>query len=143
MLVTNTLPKGVPIMTSHRILQLNAVSTAACGAGMLATREILPALFGLEGPLFLDLLAVGLLLYAGLLAAAAYRRPVTRQALVAFTVADVAWVAASAIVLLVFWADFAAIARWLVIAVAFVVEVFATLQFRAAGKVHDARLQAA
>jgi hypothetical protein len=139
----NTLLKGVLIMTSHRILQLNAVSTAACGVGLLATREILPALFGLDGPMLLDLLAVGLLVYAGLLAVAAHRRPVTRQALIAFTVADVAWVAASAIVLLLFWADFAAVARVLVIAVALVVEVFATLQLRAAGKGHDARLQTA
>ena len=130
-------------MTSHRILQVNAVSTAACGIGMLATREILPALFGLDGPLLLDLLAVGLLLYAGLLAAAARRRPVARQALIAFTVADVLWVVASAFVLLVFWADFAAIARFLVFAVAVVVEVFATLQFKAASRVHDARLQTA
>jgi hypothetical protein len=143
MLVTNTLLKGVQIMTSHRILQLNAVSTAACGVGMLATREILPALFGLDGSMLLDLLAVGLLLYAGLLAAAAHRRPVTRQALIAFTVADVLWVVASAFVLLVFWTDFAAVARFIVIAVALVVELFATLQFRAAGKIHDARLQTA
>jgi hypothetical protein len=83
----------------------------------------------------LDLIAVGLLLYAGLLAAAAYRRPITRQALIAFTVADVLWVVASAFVLLVFWADFSAVARFLVIAVALVVEVFATLQFRAAGRI--------
>jgi hypothetical protein len=132
MLVTNTLPKGAPIMMSHRILQLNAVSTVACAVGMLATREILPALFGLGGPLLLDLLAVGLLLYAVLLAAAAQRRPVTRQVLIAFTVADGLWVAASSVVLLLFWAKFAATARLLVIAVALVVEVFATLQIRAA-----------
>ena len=125
-------------MTSHRILQLNAVSTAACGVGLLATREILPALFGLDGSMLLDLVAVGLLLYAGLLAAAAHRRPVTRQALIAFTVPDVLWVVASAFVLLVFWADFSAVARFLVIAVALVVEVFATLQFRAAGNISGA-----
>ena len=46
-------------------------------------------------------------------------------------------------VLLLFWVDFAAVARFLVIAVALVVEVFATLQFRAAGRIHDARLQTA
>jgi hypothetical protein len=122
-------------MTSHLILQLNAVSTAACGAGMLATREILPALFGLDGPILLDLLAVGLLVYACLLAAAAHRRPVTRRTLMAFTIADAVWVVASAFALLLFWADFAAAARFLVIAVALVVEVFATLQFRAAGRI--------
>jgi hypothetical protein len=135
MLVANLLLKGPQIMTSHRILQLNALSTAASGVGMLAARGILPALFGLDGPLLLDLVAVGFLVYAGLMAAAAERRPVTRQALIAFTVADALWVAASAFVLLVFWADFAPVARVLVIAAALVVEVFATLQFRAAGRV--------
>jgi hypothetical protein len=130
-------------MASHRILQLNAVSTAACWVGMLATREILPALFGLGDPKLLDLLAVGLLLYASLLAAAAYRRPVSRQALIAFTVADVAWVVASASVLLFFWTDLAPVARFLVIAVALVVEVFATLQFQAAGRISAGAPQAA
>jgi hypothetical protein len=121
-------------MTSHRILQLNAVSTALCGVAMLAGRSVLAPLFGLDRPVLLDIVAVGLLAYAGMLALVAYRRPVTRQALLAFTVADALWVAASALVLLMFWAEFAAVARFLVIAVALVVEVFATLQFRAAGK---------
>ena len=130
-------------MTSHRILQLNAVSTAACGVGMVATRGTLHAFFGLDAPTLLDVLALGLLAYAGMLAFAAHRRPVTRQALIAFAVADVLWVVASAIVLMFFWAQFAAVARLLVIAVALVVEVFATLQFRAAGRVSRGSLQVA
>jgi hypothetical protein len=125
-------------MTSHRILQLNAVSTAACGLGMLATRGTLYPSFGLDAPILLDVLAAGLLAYAGALAFAAHRQPVTRQALIAFTVADALWVAASASVLLLFWAQLAPVARLLVIAVALVVEVFATLQFRAAGRVAGA-----
>ena len=79
-------------MTSHRILQLNAVSTAACGVGMLATRGTLHSFFGLDTPTLLDLLALGLLLYAGALAFAARRQPVTREVLMAFTVADGLWV---------------------------------------------------
>jgi hypothetical protein len=130
-------------MTSHRILQLNAVSTAACGVGMLAARATLYPLFGLDAPTLLDVLAVGLLAHAGMLAFAAHHRPVTRQALMAFTVADVLWAAASAIVLLLFWGQFAPVARLLVIAVALVVEGFATLQFRAAGRVSDGSLQVA
>jgi hypothetical protein len=133
MLVANTVLKGAHIMTSHRILQLNAISTAGCAVGMLATRGILPALFGLDTPGLLDLVAVGLLAYAAMLGIAAHRRPVTRHALLAFTVADVVWVVASAIVLLLFWSQLTPVARVLVIAVALVVEVFATLQFRAAG----------
>ena len=121
-------------MTSHRILQLNAVSTALCAVAMLGARNVLPPLFGLDSPVLLDVVAIGLLAYAGMLALAAYRRPVTRQALLAFTVADALWVAASVLVLLLFWAELAAVARFLVIAVALVVEFFATLQFRAAGR---------
>jgi len=122
-------------MTSNRILQLNATATALCGVAMLAARGILPPLFGLDRPVLLDALAIGLLAYAAMLALAASRPTVTRQALLAFTVADAVWVAASALVLLEFWTEFAAVARLLVIAVALVVEVFATLQFRAAGRV--------
>jgi hypothetical protein len=132
-------------MTSHRILQLNAVSTAACGVGMLAARGILPALFGLDAPTLLDALAVGLLGYAGALAVAAQRQPITRQTLLAFTVADAMWVLASAIVVLLFWAVLTPLARVLVIAVALVVAAFAALQFRAAGSVPSsaARMAAA
>jgi hypothetical protein len=125
-------------MTSHRILQLNAASTAVCALGMLSGRQVLHPLFGLDTPLLLDTLAAGLLAYAGLLALAAHRRPVTRQALIAFTVADGVWVVGSAIVLVLFWAQLTASARFLVIAVALVVEVFATLQFLAAARITGA-----
>jgi hypothetical protein len=122
-------------MTSHRILQLNALSTAACAVGMLAARGILPRLFGLDGPRLWDVLAVGLLAYACALALAAARRPVERRTLLAFTVADGLWVVGSAVVLLLFWSRLAPLGRALVIVVALVVEAFATLQFRAAGAV--------
>ena len=123
------------MMTPHRILELNAISTAACALGILATRGTLYSLFGLDAPLLLDALAVGLLAYAGALAFSARRQPVTRQALMTFTIVDALWVAASAVVLVLFWTDLAPVARLLVIAVAVVVEIFATLQFRAAGRV--------
>jgi hypothetical protein len=132
-LIANLLQKGATIMTPHRILQLNALSTAACAVGMLATRGTLHSLFGLSTPTLLDGLAVGLLAYAGALVFAAQRPPVGRRTLIAFTIADAAWVAASAVVLWLFWAELAPLARLLVIAAAIAVEGFATLQFRAEG----------
>lgn len=119
-------------MASHRILQLNGLSTAACGVGMLLARRTLYTFFGLDTPMLLDVLAIGLLVYAGTLMLAARRPPVTRQALMAFTVADGAWVAASVVVLLLFWDQLTPIARLLITAVGLVVDLFATLQFRAA-----------
>jgi hypothetical protein len=122
-------------MKSHRILQLNAASTAACGLVMLATRRFLPSFFGLETPLLLDVTAIAFLAYAGALAVVAQRQPVSRGALMTFTAADAAWVVASAVLLIAFWTQLTSVGRFLVIAVALVVEVFATLQFRAARRV--------
>ena len=122
-------------MTPHRILQLNALSTAACAAGMLATRGILHPHFGLSTPLLLDVLALGLLAYAGALMIAARRQTLERPTLLAFTIGDALWVAGSAVVLMLFWQQFTPVARVLVIAVALAVDLFATLQYRAAGAV--------
>jgi hypothetical protein len=110
---------------------------------MMATRGTLYSLFGLGSPVLLDVLALGLLAYAGALALAAQRPPVSRQALIVFTAADAIWVAASAIVVVAFWTQLTPVARLLVIAVAVVVEVFATLQFRAARRVLRISPQAA
>ena len=121
-------------MTPHRILQLNAASTAAFAIGLLATRNILPSFFGLDSPMLLDILAIALLAYAAALAIAAHRRPVARQTLLLFTAADVLWVVGSALVLLLFWGQLAGLARFLIITGALGVEVFATLQFREAGR---------
>ena len=124
-------------MKSHRILQLNAVYTAACAIAMLATRGILHTFFGLDSPMLLDAVAVGLLGYAGALAFAA-QRPVGRSTLMFFTVADVVWVVGSALVLMIFWAQLMLLAKLLIAAVALVVEAFATLQFRAAVRISGA-----
>jgi hypothetical protein len=121
-------------MTANRILQMNAVSTLACALGLLATRGWLPAHFGLTTSAWLDLIAVGLLAYAGALFAAAARSHVDRSTLLAFTAGDVLWVVGSAAVLLLGWGSLSPLARVLVIAVALAVEVFATLQWRAAGQ---------
>jgi CHASE2 domain-containing sensor protein len=127
-------------MTAHRILQLNAVSTAACAVGMLLARGTLYSLFGLDTPMFLDVLAVGFLVYAGALTFAATRPPVNRPTLMAFTIADALWVGASAVVLLIFWGQLTPVAHVLVIATALIVDVFATLQFRAAGRADKPQL---
>ena len=130
-------------MTPHRILLLNALSTAACAIGMLATRGILYPHFGLDGPLVMDVLTVGLLAYAGALVAAALQGTVDRSTLMAFTAADALWVAGSAAALLICWSQFTPLARGLVTVVALVVEVFAALQYRAAGTVKPRALDMA
>jgi hypothetical protein len=99
--------------------------------------------FGLDTSLLLDVLAVGFLLYAGALFIAAQWQPVTRGTLLAFTAADALWVVGSAVVLLLFWDQLTPVSRSLVIVVALVVEAFATLQYRAAGRADVVRMAAA
>lgn len=119
-------------MNPHRLLRANALSTAACAVVMLAARDTLSRMFGLESPFLLDVLAIGLLAYAAALALTARVTIISRGALLAFAAADAAWVAGSAVVLVAFWSQFTWPARLLVIAVGLVVEMFATLQFRVA-----------
>ena len=77
---------------------------------MLATRGTLYRLFGADSPIF-DVLAIGLLVYAGALVIVARAPLVGRRALMAFTFADGLWVVASAIVLLLFWTELTPLAR--------------------------------
>jgi hypothetical protein len=120
-------------MTARQILTINAVATAVSGIAILATRTLLAPLFGLGTPFLLDVTAIAFLGYAVILAFAATRQPVPREAMLAFAAADAASVAISAAVLLLFWPTLAPIARALIVAVALFCEVAATLQFRAAG----------
>jgi hypothetical protein len=120
-------------MTPNRILNLNALSTAGCAISMLFTRGTLYTLFGLDGPLLLDAIAVGLIAYAVALALAARQPSVSRPTLLTFAVMDDAWVIASVVVLSMFWSELAPFGRVLTIAVALVVGGFALLQYRAAG----------
>ena len=128
-------------MTPHRILWTNALSTAATATLMLAARGALHPLFGLDTPRLLDATAALFLLYAGALVIAASRPEVSRAALMAFAFTDAAYVAASAVVLVLFWTQIPPVGRALVFAVALVVEVFAILQFRAArvSRIADSR----
>ena len=118
-------------MTAHRILQLNGIATALSGVAMLVARPVLYPLFGLESPLLLDAIAVGFLAYAGALIVVARQPQVGRRSLLVFTALDALYVAASIVIVIAFWSQFTPMARTLIVATALVVEVFATLQFRA------------
>lgn len=128
-------------MTANRILHVNAIATAASGLGMLLARGTLFQLFGATGPALFDLIGIAFIGYAAIMWMSARQPHVDRGTLIAFTVVDSLWVAGSAVVLLMFWNQLAPLARLLVIAVAIIVDVFAMLQFRAAG--HAPRRQVA
>jgi uncharacterized membrane protein YdbT with pleckstrin-like domain len=128
-------------MTPRRILETNALFTFVSAAATLALRSTLHPLFGLDTPFVLDLVAIALMAYVPLLIVAARRQPIERQTLMAFALADAAWVMGSAVVLVLFWAELTPIARMLVIVAALAVEAFAALQYRAAGRAVSGREQ--
>ena len=119
-------------MTAQRILQFNAASTVACAMAMIAARRVLYPWFGLDSPMLIDGVAVGFIAYAGVMLAASRRQPVGRRALMPFAIADWAWVAASAVVLVLYWNQLTPTGRVLLTVVALATDVFATLQVRVA-----------
>jgi hypothetical protein len=117
-------------MTAHRVLWINASSTAVSAVAMLAARAILPPVFGLETPLVLDLVAIVFLAYAAAIAFAASRSTIDSRILFAFAAADGACAIASAAALVLFWPQLTIVGRLLLIALGLTVEVFAALQYR-------------
>jgi hypothetical protein len=126
-------------MTANRILQMNGTATALTAIAMLAARSILYPLFGLESPLLVDATAVGFLAYATALIVVARRPQIGRGSLVAFAAGDALYVAASIVMVVAFWSRMTPIARTLIIATAFIVEIFATLQYRASKQLGASR----
>jgi CHASE2 domain-containing sensor protein len=119
-------------MTARSVMFANASFSAASAVFILAARNTLTPLFALDSPVLLIGLAAALVLYAGALVIEARREPPDRRALLTAAILDAGWVLGSAVVLVLAWTELAPLARVLIIVAAVIVELFATLQFRAA-----------
>jgi hypothetical protein len=131
------------ILTAHRAVLIDAAATAAAAALMFAVRPLLYPYFGLTSPMLLDVTAAAFIAYAAIIALAALRPVIPRGALMTIVGANVAYVAASLAVLVVFWSQLHPVGRGLIVAVALAVELFATLQFVAARRAPSASAQLA
>ncbi len=118
-------------LTPRHTLLIDAAATTATGLLMLAGRGLLYPYFGLESPLVLDLTAIAFIVYAAIIAFAARQDEVSRAVLMTTAAANVGYVLASAVVLLMFWPELQPIGRALIVVIAIAVEGFATLQFAA------------
>lgn len=130
-------------LTARHTLLIDAAATTATALLMLAGRSLLYPYFGLESPLLLDITAVAFVVYAAVIAFAARRDEVSRGTLLTTAAANVGYVVASAVVLLMFWPQLHAVGRALIVGIALAVEAFATLQFLAARRVPAPAAQAA
>lgn len=112
----------------RRTLFANAIFSALSGAALVAFGAVLAPLFGLESATFLLVIGGGLLPFAALVGASARSPGLERRRVLAFAAADVAWVAGSAVILVVAWSALAPQGRALIGGVALVVGAFAYLQ---------------
>jgi hypothetical protein len=120
-------------VTGKGIILIDAVASGSSGVLMLAARSILYPYFGLDSPFVLDVVAMGFIVYAATIVVPAIRNAVIpRTTLMTVAAANVLYVVASAAVLVAFWSELDPIGRVLIVAVAVIVEAFATLQFTAA-----------
>ncbi|HET9703413.1 MAG TPA: hypothetical protein VFP85_05225 [Vicinamibacterales bacterium] len=122
----------------HTIL-IDATATTATAVLMLAARSVLYPYFGLASPELLDIAAAAFIVYAGVIGLAAARPDVSKTTLVTIAGANVAYVVASMIVLVMFWSGLAPAGRALIVGVALAVEAFAFLQFTAARRLPTVR----
>ena len=112
-----------------RVLFSNAAFGVVCGLICLLWARPLAAAFSGAPPMILTVLGVGLLVFAAELAWIARRMPENRRVLTIIFVLDVAWVIASALLLLAGWIPFTPAGTWTVIFVADMVAIFAVLEF--------------
>lgn len=120
------------ILSARHTILIDAAATTATAVLMLAARGLLYPYFGLDSPELLDIAAAAFIVYAGIIGLAAARADISRTTLVTIAGANVAYVVASMILLVMFWSLLEPAGRALIVGVALVVEGFAFLQFTAA-----------
>ena len=120
------------ILSARHAMLIDAAATTATAVLMLVGRGFLYPYFGLDSPELLDIAATAFIVYAGIIGLAAARPDISRTTLVTIAGANVAYVVASMILLVMFWSVLEMAGRALIVGVALAVEAFAFLQFTAA-----------
>jgi hypothetical protein len=126
-------------LTARTVILIDAAATTATALLMVAARGVLYPYFGLTSPLLLDVTAIAFIAYAAIITLVARRPLISRSALIAIAAANIAYVVASLVMLVMFWGHLSTVGRALIFAVALAVEAFALLQFAAARRITTAR----
>ncbi len=109
-------------------LRVDGLVSGVSGVAMIAEARPLGAFLGVDRPAALMAIGAGLLAYSAMLLLSARREELGRRALLAPVVLNVAWVLASAELVLTGAFGLTTGGRWLVAAVADVVALFAVAQ---------------
>jgi hypothetical protein len=111
------------------ILYGNAIFSGVSGLLFIFASRPIARFIGIEIPLAILILGVGLVGYAALIYLNASRPEISRNFVLFAVICDSIWVLLSIVLLLTDWGPFSVPGKWAIGIVAAVVDVFATLQF--------------
>jgi hypothetical protein len=112
----------------RRVLLGNAIFSTISGLIMIVDAGPLSAFTGIEPPIVLRIVGIGLLLFAGSVWTAA-RQPVKAHELLMIAILDTVWVLGSIALLVGGWLPLTTAGQWTVGVIADLVATFAVLQF--------------
>jgi hypothetical protein len=128
-MATQTFPTAERSNLLRRTIQADGIFTLLGGLLLAVDGGPIATFIGLPEPGILTALGLLCVGYSALLFLAARRSPVDRGQALGFMIADVAWVVASAAILLGGWAPLNTAGVWFVLIVADIVAVFAALMY--------------
>jgi hypothetical protein len=128
-MATQTFPTTDRSALLRRSLQADSLFAFFGGLLLLVDAGPIATFIGLPASWILTDLGVFCLGYAALLFLAARRTPIHPGHALAFVIADVAWIVASAAILLGGWVPLTTAGVWAVLVVADIVGIFAALQY--------------
>ncbi len=128
-MATQTLPATDRSSLLRRAILADGVFTLLGGLLLAIDAESIAAFIGLPSPWILTVMGLACMGYSVLLFLAARRSPIDRGQALSFILGDVAWVVASAVILLGGWVPLTTAGVWCVLIVADIVAVFAALKY--------------
>lgn len=111
------------------ILYGNALFSGVSGLLSIFASQPIARAIGIDMPLVILILGIGLVGYAALIYFNASRPQISRSFVLFAVVCDTIWVLLSIILLLTNWIPFSVPGKWAIGILAAIVDVFATLQF--------------
>ena len=115
--------------TIRRILYGNAIFSGVSGLLFTIASNPIAKFIGVDAPLVILSIGVGLASYAALIYVNASRVEISRPFVLTAVISDSVWVLLSILLLITGWVSFSVEGKWAVGIIAVIVDVFATLQF--------------
>jgi hypothetical protein len=113
----------------RRILFGNTIFSGISGLLFIFVSAPIAKFLGIDTPLVIPLIGVGLVCYATLIYVNASRTEISGSFVLFTIIGDSTWVLLSIVLLLTTWVSFTVEGKWAIGIIAAIVDVFATLQF--------------